>query len=271
MRLLTLAAAAVATASAAFSGETNTRAVYLSEAAYCTSSVKAWTCGPCGHASGVTVQDVVSTHSDFAYVAWDAKQEAIIVSFRGSSNIPNWIQDLSFTMTDYDGVSGARVHHGFYHSYLGMRNDILVLVNDVYAKHQSASVIQVVGHSLGAAQAVFAAVDLGGQYEQMQIQLYTFGQPRTGNDVWASHVGSVVGSDAFRTTHHNDPVPHVPPKILGFHHTATEVWQADETSTETRLCDGSGEDKSCSDGQLAPVNVGDHLDYLGIKMGGGGC
>ena len=45
--------------------------------------------------------------------------------------------------------------------------------------------MMVTGHSLGGALAVFAATDLISSGIAKNIRLYTFGQPRTGDDAWA--------------------------------------------------------------------------------------
>ena len=52
-------------------------------------------------------------------------------------------------------------------------------------------------------------------------------------------------SVSWRVTHWQDPVPHLPLRMMGFTHVSTEVFY-NENSTEYRVCDGSGEDKSCS-------------------------
>jgi predicted lipase len=48
-------------------------------------------------------------------------------------------------------------------------------------------------------------------------QLYTVGQPRVGNDVFASWMTKFV-PNTFRVVNYADQVPHVPQSILGFKH-----------------------------------------------------
>ena len=53
------------------------------------------------------------------------------------------------------------------------------------------------------------------------ITYYTFGQPRVGNNIFASYFSSLLSD--YRVVHYADVVPHLPPEILGFHHVPTEV------------------------------------------------
>jgi hypothetical protein len=54
-------------------------------------------------------------------------------------------------------------------------------------------------------------------------------------------------------------------QIMGFQHVATEVWYQ-ENNVDYQVCNGSGEDPSCSDSLLAPISIPDHLNYLGVQL-----
>jgi len=74
----------------------------------------------------------------------------------------------------------------------------------------------VTGHSLGAAVAVHCAAELGASSHSLGYPIdgvYTYGQPRVGNQAFADFymVGTQV---SWRVTHHRDPVPHLPPMSL---------------------------------------------------------
>lgn len=48
-------------------------------------------------------------------MAYNWNSNEIIVSFRGSANIQNWITDLNFGMMKYPGSNtNAQVHSGFF-------------------------------------------------------------------------------------------------------------------------------------------------------------
>ena len=54
----------------------------------------------------------------FGYVAFNQVTDLIVVAFRGSDNVANWISNMNFLMQDYKSVPGAKVHNGFYKAYL---------------------------------------------------------------------------------------------------------------------------------------------------------
>jgi len=68
-------------------------------------------------------------------------------------------------------------------------------------------------------------------------------------------------SNAFRITHHKDPVPHLPLESMGFNHLNTEVYYP-ENNKDPKICDDTGEDPTCSDQFAIDLNVLDHLTYL---------
>lgn len=66
--------------------------------------------------------------------------------------------------------------------------------------------------------------------------------------------------------HHVDPVPHLPLEDMGFKHMGTEVYYLGASNGTYQVCDSSGEDPTCSDGNLLDLNLMDHLDYLGVNL-----
>ena len=70
-----------------------------------------------------------------------------------------------------------------------------------------------------------------------------------------------------------DPVPHLGPEWIGFRHTDTEVFY-NENSSWHKVCDGTGEDPSCSLNQSLAVcllHSLDHVSYLNRPTGGQTC
>ena len=58
------------------------------------------------------------------FVGYLPSDKRIYVSFRGSSNIENWIADLEVTFTDYGADccgQSCKVHKGFYNSGISVR------------------------------------------------------------------------------------------------------------------------------------------------------
>jgi hypothetical protein len=87
-----------------------------------------------------------------------------------------------------------------------------------------------------------------------------------GNRVFADfyEVGTRV---SWRLTHWRDPVPHLPPESFGFRHIGSEVFYTEDNSKHT-VCDGSGEDKKCSDQFYVDSNFEDHNHYLSPPLSG---
>jgi len=53
----------------------------------------------------------------FGYVAFNPHDNQIVVAFRGSVNIANWVSNLDFIMKPFPGISNAQVHRGFYEAF----------------------------------------------------------------------------------------------------------------------------------------------------------
>jgi hypothetical protein len=96
-----------------------------------------------------------------AIVGYDSASNSIITSFRGSDNIKNWLEDANFIKSDYghSGCSNCKVHSGFINCYNSLKDSLnSYLKNTMYPTYSGAKVV-VTGHSLGAAESMFAAID----------------------------------------------------------------------------------------------------------------
>lgn len=83
--------------------------------------------------------------------------------------------------------------------------------------------------------------------------VYTVGSPRVGNLAFAEFVTAQAG-DEYRATHYDDPVPRLPPIVLGYFHTSPEYWleagpatNIDYTIDEIAICTGYA-NTSCNAG-----------------------
>jgi len=75
---------------------------------------------------------------------------------------------------------GCSIHPGFWNAYLSVATIVRVQTQFLLSKYRGSK-IYVTGHSLGGALAQIAALDLKLFYGHVD-GLYTFGQPRIGND-----------------------------------------------------------------------------------------
>jgi len=197
------------------------------------------------------------------FVARDDTTKTIVVSFRGSRSIRNFIADADFVQVPVDNIcSGCEVHQGFNDAYKDDATAIRAAVQAQAAANPDYQVV-VTGHSLGAALAVIAATDLRGL--GFDATLYTYGQPRVGNDkfsAFATNNGTI-----YRVTHLNDPVPRLPPIATGYVHISPEFWISEgDTDIPASAIDGplagainlngnTGDD-------ILSFNVSAHLAYI---------
>eukprot|EP00163_Fabomonas_tropica_P014737 TRINITY_DN267_c0_g1_i11.p1 TRINITY_DN267_c0_g1~~TRINITY_DN267_c0_g1_i11.p1 ORF type:complete len:162 (-),score=36.01 TRINITY_DN267_c0_g1_i11:124-609(-) len=147
-------------------------------------------------------------------------------------------------------------------------------VKSLLSKYPTAKV-SVFGHSLGGAMATLCALDLvvNAKISRMGVT-YTVGQPRVGNQAFASFYDQYVTHPYghFRVVHARDIVPQLPPrKVFKFYHIADEVWYPQEDMTPHQaqyITCRSGEDQNCSDGLLFNTSVKDHLFYYDYFLPG---
>lgn len=261
---------------AAFDLSYTLRMAHVAGASYCSGdSITSWTCGThCSSAKGLEMVQYISNEKEVlaGFVAWDSSIKAIVVSFRGTvQSITDWVHNLAFTKTNpFSQLPDVGVHHGFWDSWQALSSPVLAAIQNIQKTHSGAKVV-LTGHSLGAAIAADAALDMAVNHG-LSVSVVNFGSPRPGDSGFHSALQQHVGG-FWRVTHAKDLVPHVPPESFGFYHASTEVFFPG-TDTKYQICDGSGEDSSCSDEcakTLSCVSVSDHLNYFGVSLGGDGC
>lgn len=93
------------------------------------------------------------------YVAVDKTRQEIVVAFRGSSDLRNWIADFDFIQVAYSGCTNCYVHDGFYESWKQISSYTYDYIESAYATYPDYTLV-VTGHSLGAAVATIAGSDL---------------------------------------------------------------------------------------------------------------
>jgi hypothetical protein len=165
--------------------------------------------------------DRVETSTDVSgYVAVDHTNQLIIVSFRGSTTIDQWITNFDFDTVNTDICSGCTAHHGFWNSWVDARDIVTPAVKQASTTYPNYK-INVVGHSLGGAIASLAAAHL--RNSGLNVALYNFGSPRIGGTKISSYITNQPGGN-FRMTHWNDPVPKIPLLTMGYVHISPEYY-----------------------------------------------
>ncbi|KAJ5587309.1 uncharacterized protein N7459_003074 [Penicillium hispanicum] len=161
-----------------------------------------------------------TTATDTAgFLAVDNTNKAIVLAFRGSYSVRNWVADVEFPYTDPGLCDGCFAELGFWSSWQFVRDDITKALNSTVADHPDYQLV-VTGHSLGAGVATLAAADLRGKGHPST--LYAYASPRVANPALAEYI-SAQGKN-YRFTHTNDPVPKLPLIAMGYSHVTPEYW-----------------------------------------------
>ena len=200
-----------------------------------------------------------------AFTGYDPSGKQIVVSFRGSSNTENWIDDFDYFQQSYPGINGAYIHSGFYSAFNALARDILPDYQHLLEQRAGSKTL-VTGHSLGAALAQVAALNFSHNALASSIETWTYGSPRFGNKELSEYYMKQIDVN-WRIVNIHDVVPTVPPNYMvpgvtsAYHHTGTEIWYTSDSPLTFKQCNGSGEDKLCD--YLKP-SAEDHLEYMNI-------
>jgi hypothetical protein len=133
------------------------------------------------------------------------------VSFRGTSDLADWVADLDIVAANYLPISGfGQVHAGFQDVYECVRHSIAANLAGTTA---GCDEILLTGHSLGAALAALAAPDIFRAMPPNTIEprLITFAGPRVGLCDFAAALNAAIDS-CFRVVNFLDIVPYLPPE-----------------------------------------------------------
>lgn len=150
-----------------------------------------------------------------AFTARLALHPDLVVAFRGTESLRDWITDAEFSTQDLG--DGAEVHRGFHQAWMSIRARVMESLP------KDKSPVLFTGHSLGGALATLAAI--AAVAEGVNVAgVYTFGQPRVGNSVWAKAYDQALKNKTWRLVNRQDPVPRMPPALAGYRHVGNEVF-----------------------------------------------
>lgn len=170
--------------------------------------------------------------SELAHVLIVDASDEVMVAFRGTANIRDWITDLDCWMgcpncasglTENCGATnGVEVHLGFLRALMSVFDRVVTELR----QYDGAKLI-ITGHSLGGALAMlFSKAFSGSEANAVPIidSVYTFGQPRVGNGAFAKTCNEKLGDRTWRFVNEEDIVPRVPGLLAGYRHAGQEVF-----------------------------------------------
>ncbi|KAI6041882.1 lipase [Pisolithus marmoratus] len=208
---------------------------YYASTAFCDpAKVLAWNCGancqenPAFHpvASGGDGDAV-----QYWYVGYDSILDTVIVAHQGTntSNLLPILTDVDIMHVPlapdtekFPGLDQSiKVHAGFRDAQARASADVLAAVQSALSTYGSTSVT-VVGHSLGAAISLMDSVYLPLHLPSgTTVKTIVFGLPRVGNQAFADYVDANL--HLIHINNKEDPIPTLPPMILGYVHPSGEV------------------------------------------------
>ena len=244
----------------------------LSKISYCDiSELKTWSCSLCKTSGIELVSTFQSPDNEMqGYVGLDHNEQSIVVAFRGSSNTQNWLSNALMIKTNIKGTpSNAHVHTGFKLEWnrVGVRTVVLDLISK--SMNYSNYKLTFVGHSLGGAVAMIAALDVADslKIDYSRIRIMTQGMPRIGDNNLAIFISSLNWNFIDRVVNNRDVVAHIPPRSLKFLHYDKVHW-IDSTGKLFKCNINPGlEENDCAN-SLYLYNPFDHIldKYFSINM-----
>ncbi|KAH6589186.1 hypothetical protein BASA50_005733 [Batrachochytrium salamandrivorans] len=248
----------------------------FSAVSYCSAVHKnlKWDCGElCGGVTtGTTIlasfkHDIASIKgTGVGMVVVNRSLKTIAIIFRGTVlSTDDWRSDIYLnrrsgswfnTLWDYKlpkpsnpggdifAPDNILLHSGFSENYQGVRAAVQKHLIDAMKKYPTYSVV-FTGHSLGGALASLAIVDAAvyhGVAKAKKMSLFSYGQPRTGNNVFADWANGLPFKGVYRVTRMRDPIPRLPPKVLGYKHFGKEYYIRGDNVTVTCTATKEGEE-----------------------------
>ena len=159
-----------------------------------------------------------------ARVIIEENSKAVMVGFRGTKDIKDWLEDAKFWQTH---TWGGMIHAGFRDDCNSIIVPLFVELRKRLGRKQRP--VWFAGHSLGGAQAPQAAETFFRQQVGELGGVYTFGQPRTWDVIGANSYNRLLGDKTIRVVNEFDIVPHIPPAglLLRYWHHWSEVMLKD--------------------------------------------
>ncbi|HEV2386900.1 MAG TPA: lipase family protein [Candidatus Acidoferrales bacterium] len=172
-------------------------------------------------ARAALAQRIQASGTAFGWVVQNAAEQIVVVAFRGTSDLNDWLHDFDFVPEPYQPVAGyGMVHQGFQSVYLAVAESASRLLQSVAG---ACKRLIVTGHSLGAALSELAAPALWRNCTPALLpEVQNFAGPRVGHSDFAGRFDQDIDA-CFRVVNVWDIVPQVPPALAQFEHVGLAV------------------------------------------------
>ena len=151
--------------------------------------INEWSCALCKKHPNLQnlthIEDVPA--SIVGFVAYDRDANQILLAWRGTADLRNWVEDFNFETVEYSACKGCVIHSGFYESYRSVSRKVNEAVDKLIAAYPSCTIAST-GHSLGGALAAVCGLEMFKNYGQRMKEIHNFGAPRIGNAALAHYV-----------------------------------------------------------------------------------
>ena len=176
--------------------------------------------------------DITFINVESTQCALLANATEIVVAFRGTEQrLEDWIVDLDFSLTA--GPLPGSVHEGFYDGLSLVWSSLDERVRGLLAARPRE--LFVTGHSLGGALAALAAAQW--RREGVLVDgVYTYGQPRVGDNKFSRSFDLAMRPRCFRIVNHLDTVTRTPPRAIGYSHAGTLVYLDEHGQAQHDIC-----------------------------------
>lgn len=175
---------------------------------------------------GIQHRLYLSGDSTQVFVGIHKCDKIIVITFRGTepTKAQDILADVNFKKIQY---AVGMVHEGFSKALDEIFDLLLVfLTRAEYTGYK----LQINGHSLGGALALFCAVRLKLEHSFNDVEVVTFGQPKVGDNVFIKKVEELLGENYIRVVNDEDIIPKLPTKLkMGFDHNGTVYFINDQS------------------------------------------
>ena len=197
----------------------------------------------------------------------------VSVAFQGTTDFPpSIIHDADFPLVVPDGPltgvfpPGVSLFQGFMNAYNSVADETIAHAMK-FVKEYNDYRITVTGHSQGAAMAAIA----GAHYKHalpVDLHVYVFGLPRTGNQQWADYIDEKLGGRFYHVVNGRDWVPRVPPQGMNYQHPSGQIWIREASTTDWAYYPGQ-ENVNGPNSVTLKLSMEDHRGvYFHTNLGG---